>query len=79
MLADRADANSEEFHDFKRQLYHTSLSRVLSTLRPGMTAPKIVQWSDDHFRRALYNLAPHISDYPEQVLAMCVVTGWCAT
>jgi hypothetical protein len=44
-----------------------------------MTNPDIVQCPDQHFRRVLYGLGPHISDYPEQVAVSWILTNWCAT
>ncbi|KAI0371809.1 hypothetical protein BV20DRAFT_165857 [Pilatotrama ljubarskyi] len=71
--------DSAPFRKFRRQLFHTSISTVLSSLRPGMTTPEVVQCPDAHYRRAIYGLAPYIADYPEQVLASCIVQGWCPT
>ena len=68
-----------EFRDFKRQLFHQSLSKIISTLTPAMASPEVVRCCDNHFRRAIYGLGPYIADYPEQVLVMCVVAGWCAS
>ncbi|KAI1786556.1 hypothetical protein LXA43DRAFT_975709 [Ganoderma leucocontextum] len=60
--------NSVEFRKFRRQLFHSSLSRILRSLTPGMTAPEIV----------IYGLGPYIADYPEQALLASIVQGWCA-
>ncbi|KAI0371908.1 hypothetical protein BV20DRAFT_1065308, partial [Pilatotrama ljubarskyi] len=76
---DRKYNDSIHFRKFRRQLFHTSVSTVLSSLRPGMTTPEVVQCPDAHYRRAIYGLAPYIADYPEQVLASCIVQGWCPT
>ncbi|KAH9027218.1 hypothetical protein EDB85DRAFT_1893036 [Lactarius pseudohatsudake] len=76
--------STHEFRDnpkicrFHHQLLHSSLAKILEPLRPGMTTPEVVHFSDDHFRKVIYGLGPHIADYPEQALLACVVQGWCA-
>ncbi|KAF7333127.1 hypothetical protein MVEN_02378200 [Mycena venus] len=69
--------NDAAFRTFKRQLYHASLSAILSTLKPGMTTPVIRRCPDGHFRRVIYGLGPFIADYPEQVLLAGTVQNWC--
>ncbi|KAJ7745639.1 hypothetical protein B0H16DRAFT_1557678 [Mycena metata] len=69
--------NDPAFRKFKRQLYHASLSAILSTLKPGMTTPVIRRCPDGHFRRVIYDLGPFIADYPEQVLLAGTVQNWC--
>jgi hypothetical protein len=69
---------NSKFRKFRRQLFHSSLSIILQNFKPGMTVPEVVQFSDGHFRRAIYGLGPYIADYPEQVLLTCIVQGWCA-
>ncbi|KAJ6616525.1 hypothetical protein B0H10DRAFT_2390622 [Mycena sp. CBHHK59/15] len=69
--------NDPAFRTFKRQLYHASLSAILSTLKPGMTTPVIRRCPDGHFRRIIYDLGPFIADYPEQVLLAGVVRVKC--
>ncbi|KAJ7138682.1 hypothetical protein C8R43DRAFT_1089287 [Mycena crocata] len=69
--------NDAAFRTFKRQLYHASLSAILSTLKPGMTTPIIRRCPDGHFRRVIYELGPFIADYPEQVLLAGTVQNWC--
>lgn len=66
-----------EFRLFRKQLYHASIVRILSPLRPGMTTPVVLRCPDGHYRRAIFELGPFIADYPEQVLASGVVQGWC--
>ncbi|KAK7681443.1 hypothetical protein QCA50_015535 [Cerrena zonata] len=75
--SERKDQNSKLFRKFRRQLFHCSLSRILQPLRPGMTMPEVTRCPDGHFRRVIYDLGPYIADYPEQVLASCIVQGWC--
>ncbi|KAH8983439.1 hypothetical protein EDB92DRAFT_1890569 [Lactarius akahatsu] len=69
--------DTPKFQTFKRQLYHASVSAVLSSLRSGMTAPVIRRCPDGHFRRVIYDLIAFIADYPEQVLLTGIVTNWC--
>ncbi|KAJ6590829.1 hypothetical protein B0H10DRAFT_2167907 [Mycena sp. CBHHK59/15] len=69
--------NDPAFRTFKRQLYHASLSAILSTLKPGMTTPVVRRCPDGHFRRIIYDLGPFIADYPEQVLLAGTVQNWC--
>ena len=75
--ATRDEADSAEFRKFRRQLFHTSLSSVLRSLRPGMTTPQLVPCGDGYFRKVIFGLGPYIADYPEQALVACVVQGWC--
>lgn len=75
--ADREDKDANAFRMFKRQLYHTSLSSVLDPLRPGTTKPEVLRCPDAHYRRAIYGIAAHLMDYPEQAQAACIVEGWC--
>ena len=66
-----------KFRKFRRQLFHSSLSAILQSLKPGMETPDIVRCPDGHFRRAIYGLGPYIADYPEQALLACIVQNWC--
>ena len=66
------------FQKFRRQLFHSCLSRMLQPLKPGMTEPVITCCPDGHFRRVIFGLATYIADYPEQALLSCTVQGWCA-
>ena len=75
--ADRAHTNDVQFRKFRRQLFHSTLSKILESLKPAMTTPEVVRCFDDHFRKAIYSLGPYIADYPEQVLLTCIVQGWC--
>ncbi|KDQ16594.1 hypothetical protein BOTBODRAFT_54024 [Botryobasidium botryosum FD-172 SS1] len=65
------------FRTFRRQLFHTSLSFILSPLRPGMLSPILMRWPDGHLRRSILNLAIYIANYPEQALISSIVSGWC--
>src|SRR4051812_22806663 len=75
--ADREFSQSAAFRNFRRQLFHSSLSTILQSLKPGMTKPEVTLCSDGHYRRAIYGLGPYIADYPEQVLLAGIVQGWC--
>lgn len=77
-LANKKFANDAHFRKFRRQLFHTSLAKILESLKPGMTTPEVVRCPDGHFRRVIYGLGPYIADYPEQALLACIVQGWCA-
>ncbi|KAI1785118.1 hypothetical protein LXA43DRAFT_900463 [Ganoderma leucocontextum] len=69
--------SSDEFRLFVKDLYHISLTQILSPLRPGMTTPHVMKCPDGHFRRAIFELGPFIADYPEQVYLSGIVQGWC--
>ncbi|KAJ6529976.1 hypothetical protein B0H10DRAFT_2273658 [Mycena sp. CBHHK59/15] len=73
----RQHAGSKEFRKFRRQLFHSSIRRILQPLKPYMKQPRITRCADGHFRRAIYGLGPYIADYPEQVLLTCIVQGYC--
>ncbi|KAG1831195.1 hypothetical protein DFJ58DRAFT_736700 [Suillus subalutaceus] len=66
-----------KFRKFHQQLFHCSLSKILKTLRPGITKYEVAWFGDGHFRRVIYGLGPYIADYEEQVLLTCIVRGWC--
>ncbi|KAF8262344.1 hypothetical protein EI94DRAFT_1773205 [Lactarius quietus] len=74
---DKQHEDSLEFRKFRRQLFHSSLTHILHSLKPWMTKPRITRCGDGHLRRVIYGLGPYIADYPEQVLLSCVVSGWC--
>jgi hypothetical protein len=69
--------NDPAFRRFKRQLYHSSISAILSSLKPAMKTPKVYQCPDGHFRRVVVDLGPFIADYPEQVMLAGVLQNWC--
>ncbi|KAI9441550.1 hypothetical protein H4582DRAFT_2110388 [Lactarius indigo] len=75
--AGRGFDDDDKFRKFKRQLYHSSISAILESLRPGMTTPVVRRCPDGHYRRVVYNIGPFIADYPEQVMLAGVVQGWC--
>jgi Plavaka transposase len=77
-LASREFRDDAGFRKFRRQLLHSSLAKILESLKPGMTTPEVVRFPDGHFRKVIYGLGPYIADYPEQALLACIVQGWCA-
>ncbi|KAJ3516412.1 hypothetical protein NMY22_g14214 [Coprinellus aureogranulatus] len=71
------EEDSVEFRRFRRQLLHSSIARILMSLKPWMTKARITKCGDGHWRRVVYGIGPYIADYPEQCLLACVVQGWC--
>ncbi|OSX58501.1 hypothetical protein POSPLADRAFT_1060317 [Postia placenta MAD-698-R-SB12] len=63
--SERQYGNSAHFRKLCHQLFHASLSTILSPLRAAM--------------RVIYGLGPYIADFSEQKLAGCIVQGWCVT
>lgn len=78
LIAEKDRDNDALFRKFRRQLFHSCLSRMLQGLKPGMTKPIVTHCPDGHFRRVIFGLATYIADYPEQALLACTVQGWCA-
>ncbi|KAG1886072.1 hypothetical protein F4604DRAFT_1877994 [Suillus subluteus] len=74
---DKKHAKDDVFRIFCRQLFHSSLSTILSSLKPVMTTYEVVRCGDGHFRRVIYSLGPYIADYEEQLVLSCVVKHWC--
>ncbi|KAF8809162.1 hypothetical protein BYT27DRAFT_7255031 [Phlegmacium glaucopus] len=73
----REYSDKADFRKFRRQLFHSSLEHILSSLRLHMTTPCVTLCSDGHYRRVIYGLGPYIADYPEQALLACIVQNWC--
>ena len=46
------------YRKFRRQLLHTSLAKMLATLKPGMTMPEVAMCPDGHYRKVVYDLGP---------------------
>ncbi|KAH8977117.1 hypothetical protein EDB86DRAFT_3068012 [Lactarius hatsudake] len=69
--------DDDEFRKFRRQLFHSSLAQMLSSVRPAMSTPEVTRTPDSHFRRVIYSIGPYIADSPEQSLLACTVGGWC--
>lgn len=77
LKADKTHAESESFRNFRRQLLHTSISRILLSLRDTFSTPEVNRCPDGHFQRTIYGIGPYIGDYPEQCLLTAIVQGWC--
>lgn len=77
LLAAKQDSDCPKFRKFRRQLFHTTLAKILEPLKPFMSKPEVVRCVDDHFRRVIYGIGPYIADYPEQSLLCATVQGWC--
>ena len=75
----RKDTDTEEFRYFKQTLTHEAIANILLSIKPFTTTPDIIQCPNQHFRRAIYGLGPHISDYPEQAGATWILLNWCPT
>ncbi|KAI6008589.1 hypothetical protein EDC04DRAFT_2871475 [Pisolithus marmoratus] len=73
----REHANTPAFRKFKKQLFHSSLGRILRSLRAAMTIPETVLFSDQYYRCVIYSLAAYIADYEEQVLLSGIMHNWC--
>lgn len=76
--ADKAHTNDVDFRQFRRKLFHVSLSYILQSLQPGEVTSEVFRCPDGYFRRIIWGIGPYIADYPEQVLLACIVKNWCA-
>ncbi|KZP08510.1 hypothetical protein FIBSPDRAFT_901232 [Athelia psychrophila] len=74
---DKCHAESDTFRNFRRQLSHTSIAKMLISLQDSFTTPEINRCPDGHFRRTIYGAGPYIGDYPEQCMLTAIVQGWC--
>ncbi|KAG1736223.1 hypothetical protein EDB19DRAFT_1896127 [Suillus lakei] len=63
-------AKEPVFQQFHQQLFHLLLSKILNSLKPGMTTPEVMQFGDGHYWWVIYGLGPYIADYKEQVLCV---------
>ncbi|KAG1765264.1 hypothetical protein EV702DRAFT_1182516 [Suillus placidus] len=59
----RKDAKEDIFWNFCCQLFHHSLSVILTSLKPGMTQYEVLRYGD--------------ADYEEQIVLSCTVKNWC--
>ncbi|KAI6143925.1 hypothetical protein BKA82DRAFT_4331090 [Pisolithus tinctorius] len=73
----REHASTPKFCKFKRQLFHSLLTRILNLLHPAMKVPEVVRFGDGYYQHVIYRLAAYIADYEEQVLLSCIVCNWC--
>ncbi|KAG0701249.1 hypothetical protein DFH29DRAFT_982811 [Suillus ampliporus] len=67
----------KDFRNFRRQMFHSSLTKIFDSMKPNMTVPDVVRCPDSHFRHVIYGLGPYIADYPEQLVLSGVVQNWC--
>ncbi|KAJ3914515.1 hypothetical protein F5877DRAFT_92682 [Lentinula edodes] len=74
--SDRKYDKDHNFRIFRKKLYHISIAAIFRSLKPGMKVPVVIRCPDGHFRRAIYDLAAFIADYPEQVYLAGIVSGW---
>ncbi|KAG1747268.1 uncharacterized protein EDB91DRAFT_1235985 [Suillus paluster] len=70
-------ASCPKYRKYCWQLFHSSISKILTNLRPSMTKPEVVRFGDGHYWCVIYGLGPYIADYEEQVLLVCIVRSWC--
>ncbi|OJA18532.1 hypothetical protein AZE42_13121 [Rhizopogon vesiculosus] len=75
---DQQHISDPAFWKFRWQLFHSSLSKILETLKPAMSRPEVARCADKHYRHVIYGLGPYIADYEEQVVLACIVKDWCA-
>ncbi|KAI6101619.1 hypothetical protein EDD16DRAFT_1525814 [Pisolithus croceorrhizus] len=73
----REHASTLAFHNFKRQLFHSLLTRILHSLACPMRVPETVFFGDNYYQHVIYAFAAYIADYEEQVLLSCIVCNWC--
>ncbi|KAG2115732.1 uncharacterized protein F5147DRAFT_743328 [Suillus discolor] len=74
---EKKNSDDIKYRKFKKQLFHSSLSKIFANLKPGMTTPEVTQCGDGHYQRIIYGLRPYIADYEEQVVLVCMVKDWC--
>lgn len=78
--AERQYEKSDDFRRFRHQIFHSSISRILSSLKTAMSINNeqtILRCPDGHLRRSVLGLGSYIADYPEQVSLCAICTGWC--
>ncbi|KAG1813633.1 uncharacterized protein BJ212DRAFT_1447828 [Suillus subaureus] len=71
--------NDPAFCKFKKQMFHSSLSKILTNLKSGMTTLEVTWCGDCHYCCfiTIYGLGPYIVDYEEQVVLAGIVKNWC--
>ncbi|KAG1866889.1 hypothetical protein F4604DRAFT_1682710 [Suillus subluteus] len=65
--------NDPAFCKFKKQMFHSSLSKILANLKPRMMTPEVTWCGDGHYCHVIYGLGPYIVDYEEQVVLAGIV------
>ncbi|KAG2095408.1 hypothetical protein BD769DRAFT_1631555 [Suillus cothurnatus] len=79
----KKNSDDIKYHKFKKQLFHSLLSKIFANLKPGMTTPEVTRCGDGHYWCIIYGLGcdtyigPYIADYKEQVVLACMVKDWC--
>ena len=71
LSAEKKYKDNASYRKFHQQPLHTSLAKILDTLKPGMKMP------EGHYQKIIYGLGPYITDYPKQALLTCIVQEWC--
>ncbi|KIK34770.1 hypothetical protein CY34DRAFT_17485 [Suillus luteus UH-Slu-Lm8-n1] len=66
------------YRKFKKELFHTALTRILENLKPGMTVPEVARCADGHYWHVIYSIGPYIANYKEQVVLAGIVCEWCS-
>ena len=72
--ADKTQMGTVEFRQFRRKLFHVSLSLVLELLRAGETKPEIFWCPDGRYRRVIWGIGPrtlHCPTYSNSGLWQC--------
>ena len=77
ILVAKKYADDDGYCNFWHQLLHISLTKIIDSLKPGMSTPEVVHCPDGHFRHVIYGLGLYIADYPKQCLLACTMQGWC--
>ena len=76
-IDDNTYRDDPTFHKFWCQLMHSSLAKMLESLKQGMSTPEVIHCPDNHVHQAVYGLGPYIGDYPKQMALACVIQNWC--
>jgi hypothetical protein len=75
--ANREHHEAKNYREFCRQLFHTVLTEVFSSLKKHMSEPELILFPDGFYRWVIHQFGAYLADYPEQVLLTGVKTGWC--
>lgn len=75
-LAKKEHLSDRQFRKFRCQLFHSSLSAILNSLRPGMRQTEVVKFGDGHFRHVIYDFGPYIYCRLRGTGAPCVHCTW---
>ncbi|KAG1859702.1 hypothetical protein F4604DRAFT_1882719 [Suillus subluteus] len=71
------DDPTSRYRKFKKQLFHSSLSKIFTNLRPRMMTPEVIHCGNMHYQCVIFGLGPYIADYEEHVVLACMVKDWC--